>query len=219
MAQIPSLARRGGGTGQWEEGMAVESEGVADVFSCGPDPSPTASTANPNAGPQLHAPNESRSDHGNGSDSQHALSHSFCYADVFGASTEEEMEAGGDDIPLGDRSQSQSNDRLTESTVFSLSQSESLWTTESLRSAWEIYQYPILLLATGGAVFICGFILSGLYFAKISSRATNILGPALLSIGLMVLVVGLVLVPITKENLKPPMKRPVSYYRPPQFNL
>ncbi|XP_061079173.1 phosphoinositide-interacting protein-like [Conger conger] len=133
------------------------------------------------------------------------------------------MEAGGDAIPLGDRSQSQSQsqsqDRLTESTVFSLSQSESLWTTESARSAWEVYQYPILLLASGGAVFICGFVLSGLYFAAISKKVTNILGPALLSIGLMVLVVGLVLVPITKENLKPPLKRPVSYYRPPHFNL
>ncbi|XP_035252862.1 phosphoinositide-interacting protein-like [Anguilla anguilla] len=129
------------------------------------------------------------------------------------------MEAEGNSIPLGDRSQSQSNDRLTESTVFSLSQSESLWTTESSRSAWEIYQYPILLLATGGAVFICGFVLSGLYFARISRMATNILGPALLSIGLMVLVVGLVLVPITRENLKPPIKRQASYYRPPQFNL
>ncbi|KAJ8389125.1 hypothetical protein AAFF_G00123310 [Aldrovandia affinis] len=129
------------------------------------------------------------------------------------------MEAGGDNIPLGNRSQSLSNDRLTESTVFSLSQSESLWTTESARSTWEIYQYPISLLAVGGAVFICGFIVSGLYFAQVSKMATNILGPALLSIGLMVLVVGLVLVPITKENLKPPMKRPFSYYRAPSFNL
>ncbi|XP_036408035.1 phosphoinositide-interacting protein-like [Megalops cyprinoides] len=132
------------------------------------------------------------------------------------------MEANGNNIPLADRARSQSNDCLTESTVFSLSQSESLWTNESTRSAWEIYQYPILLLATGGAVFICGFVLSGLYFTgikEIHRQAANLLGPALLSIGLMVLVVGLVLVPITKENMRPPMKRPFSYSRPPLFNL
>ncbi|KAG9343696.1 hypothetical protein JZ751_013074 [Albula glossodonta] len=131
----------------------------------------------------------------------------------------EGMEADGNNIPLGNRSRSQSNDHLTDSTVFSLSQSESLWTTESTRSAWEIYQYPIILLTTGGAVFLCGFVLSGLYFAKRDNLVAKILSPVLLSIGLMVLVVGLVLVPITKENLKPPMKRPLSYYRSPTIKL
>jgi hypothetical protein len=49
---------------------------------------------------------------------------------------------------------------------------------------------------------------------------TRILGPGLLSIGLMVLVVGVVLIPITKKNRKQPvLKRPLSYYRPPQFNV
>ncbi|XP_064843407.1 phosphoinositide-interacting protein-like [Oncorhynchus masou masou] len=129
-----------------------------------------------------------------------------------------------ENIPLGECTlHSQSQEQLTpqtESTVFSLSRSESLWTNETARSTCEIYWFPFHLMSTGGSIFACGFILSGLYFAGYCRKATNILGPALVSIGLMVLVVGVVLIPITKENRKQPtMKKPFSYYRQPVFKL
>uniref|UniRef100_A0A4W6CNL7 Phosphoinositide interacting regulator of transient receptor potential channels n=1 Tax=Lates calcarifer TaxID=8187 RepID=A0A4W6CNL7_LATCA len=90
----------------------------------------------------------------------------------------------------------------TESTVFSLSHSESLWTTKASRSKCEVFWFPIHLMSTGGSFLACGIIISGLYFAGHCRKVTNILGPALLSIGLMVFVVGVVLIPITKENRK-----------------
>ncbi|KAM4598335.1 phosphoinositide-interacting protein [Polymixia lowei] len=134
------------------------------------------------------------------------------------------MQGTPENIPLGECTLSQSRDQLTppsrtESTVFSLSRSDSLWTNEPHRSKCEIYWFPIHLMSTGGSFLACGFIISGLYFAGHCKKITNILGPALLSIGLMVFVVGVVLIPITKENRKQPMKKPLSYYRPPQFNL
>lgn len=134
------------------------------------------------------------------------------------------MPGSPENIPLGECTLSQSRDQLTppsrtESTVFSLSRSESLWTTETPRSNCEIYWFPIHLMSTGGSFLVCGIIISGLYFAGHCRKVTNILGPALLSIGLMVFVVGVVLIPITKENRKQPAnKRPLTY-RPPVFNL
>ncbi|KAM3863674.1 phosphoinositide-interacting protein [Diretmus argenteus] len=135
------------------------------------------------------------------------------------------MPSTPENIPLGECTLSQSRDQLTppsrtESTVFSLSRSDSLWTTETPRSNCEIYWFPIHLMSTGGSFLACGFIISGLYFAGHCRTVAKILGPALLSIGLMVFVVGVVLIPITRENRKQPtMKRPLSYYRPPMFNL
>lgn len=134
------------------------------------------------------------------------------------------MPAGPENIPLGDCSLSQSRDQLTppsrtESTVFSLSRSESLWTAETADRC-QVFWFPVHLVATGGSFLACGVIISGLYFAGHCRKVTNILGPALLSIGLMVLVVGVVLVPITRDNRKrSSMKKPLSYYRPPVFNL
>ncbi|MBN3300629.1 phosphoinositide-interacting protein [Amia ocellicauda] len=131
-------------------------------------------------------------------------------------------EVSTENIALGERSRSESNDFLTfqtESTVFSLSRSESLWTTES-RSAWETYRKPIIVMSAGGAIFFCGIILSSMYFIDYYKKATNILGPAFLSLGLMILVVGLVWVPIIKEKRKQSsVKRLFSYYRPPFFHL
>uniref|UniRef100_A0A3B4E3P7 Phosphoinositide interacting regulator of transient receptor potential channels n=1 Tax=Pygocentrus nattereri TaxID=42514 RepID=A0A3B4E3P7_PYGNA len=105
-------------------------------------------------------------------------------------------------IPLGERSRSLSPEQLTpytESTIFSLSRSESLWHSSTARTSCEFYRHAILLMTTGGSVLACGIVLSGLFFSGFSIKATKILGPALLSIGLVVLVVGVVLVPITKE--------------------
>ncbi|CAL8301850.1 unnamed protein product [Merluccius merluccius] len=136
------------------------------------------------------------------------------------------MAASPETIPLGDCTLSQSRDQLTppsrtESTVFSLSRSESLWTTEaSAPGRYQVYWFAIHLMTTGGSFLACGAVISGLYFAGHLRKVTTILGPALLSIGLMVLVVGVVLIPITKDNLKQPaLKRPLGYYRSPQFNI
>uniref|UniRef100_A0A3P9NEF3 Phosphoinositide interacting regulator of transient receptor potential channels n=1 Tax=Poecilia reticulata TaxID=8081 RepID=A0A3P9NEF3_POERE len=115
-----------------------------------------------------------------------------------------------ENIPLGECALSQ--DRLTPpshaaSTVFSLSRSESLWTTEPPPKLCDVFWFPIHFMSTGGGFLACGIIISGLCFAGPCERPTALLGPALLSIGLMVLVVGVVLIPITKKNKKPPINR------------
>uniref|UniRef100_A0A3Q2ZXA0 Phosphoinositide interacting regulator of transient receptor potential channels n=2 Tax=Kryptolebias marmoratus TaxID=37003 RepID=A0A3Q2ZXA0_KRYMA len=135
------------------------------------------------------------------------------------------MPGSPENIPLGECTISQSRDQLTPpshtaSTVFSLSRSESVWTMETPRDRCEVFWFPIHFMSTGGSFLACGIIISGLYFAGHCRKVTNILGPALLSIGLMVFVVGVVLIPITKENRKrSSVKKPLSYYRPPVFNL
>ncbi|KAM6904909.1 phosphoinositide-interacting protein [Xenentodon cancila] len=135
------------------------------------------------------------------------------------------MSGSPENIPLGECTLSQSRDQLTPpshtaSTVFSLSRSESLWTTETPRGKCEVFWFPIHLMSTGGSFLVCGIIISALYFAGHCREVTNILGPVLVSIGLMVFVVGVVLIPITKENRKrSTIKRPLSYHRPPTFNL
>ncbi|XP_028312090.1 phosphoinositide-interacting protein [Gouania willdenowi] len=134
------------------------------------------------------------------------------------------MQGNPENIPLGECTLSESRDQLTppsrtESTVFSLSRSESIWTTEASDKC-EVFWFPIHLMSTGGSFLACGIIISGLYFAGHCRKVTNILGPALLSIGLMVFVVGIVLIPITKENRKQlTIKKPLSHYRPPVYNL
>lgn len=111
-----------------------------------------------------------------------------------------------------------SKEQLTphsENTVFSLSHSPTLWTAQAPPGNCEYYWHAILLMTSGGSVLICGMVLSGLYFAGISVMATNILGPALLSLGLMVLVVGVVLVPITQEmRYQSATKRLCNHYKP-----
>ncbi|XP_065821094.1 phosphoinositide-interacting protein-like [Labrus bergylta] len=138
------------------------------------------------------------------------------------------MPGSPENIPLGECTLSQSRDQLTppsrtESTVFSLAHSESAWTKEKPRPSedkWKVFWFPIHLMSTGGSFLACGIIISGLYFAGHCRKVTNILGPALLSIGMMVFVVGVVLIPITKENRKlSNMKKPFHYYRQPTFNL
>ncbi|XP_061568217.1 phosphoinositide-interacting protein-like [Cololabis saira] len=136
--------------------------------------------------------------------------------------------SGPENIPLGECPLSQSRDQLTPpshtaSTVFSLSRSESLWTTDASGAGagrCDVFWFPIHLMSTGGGFLVCGVVISALYFAGQCRPVTNILGPALLSIGLMVFVVGVVLIPITQENRKrSTIKRPLSYHRPPAFNL
>ncbi|XP_043956232.1 phosphoinositide-interacting protein-like [Gambusia affinis] len=135
------------------------------------------------------------------------------------------MPGSPENIPLGECVHSQSQDRLTPpshaaSTVFSLSRSESLWTTEPPPKTCDVFWFPIHFMSTGGSFLACGIIISGLCFSGQCRPAAALLGPALLSIGLMVLVVGVVLIPITKENKKRShMRRPLGSYKPPVLNL
>ncbi|XP_054907719.1 phosphoinositide-interacting protein-like [Poeciliopsis prolifica] len=139
------------------------------------------------------------------------------------------MPGSPENIPLGECALSQSQDGLTPpsqaasrtaSTVFSLSRSESLWTTEPPPKKCDVFWFPIHFMSTGGSFLACGVIISGLCFAGRCYKATALLGPALLSIGLMVLVVGVVLIPITKKNRKRShMRRPLSYCKPPAINV
>ncbi|XP_039509275.1 phosphoinositide-interacting protein-like isoform X2 [Pimephales promelas] len=105
-------------------------------------------------------------------------------------------------LPLGDYSRSSSCEKLTprsDHTVLSLSGKEIRWTPLPPPGNCEYYWHAILLMTSGGSVLLSGMVLTGLYFADVSTMATNILGPALLSIGLMVMVVGVVLMPITQK--------------------
>ncbi|XP_066531285.1 phosphoinositide-interacting protein-like isoform X2 [Hoplias malabaricus] len=125
-------------------------------------------------------------------------------------------------IALGERSLSLSPEQLTpytESTIFSLSRSESLWHSSTARSSCEFYHHAILLMTTGGSVLACGLVLSGLYFTDLDLTAAKILGPVLLSIGLMVLVVGVVLVPITKEMKQQSTFKRISTLYKPQYQV
>lgn len=130
-----------------------------------------------------------------------------------------------ENIPLGECPLSRSREQLTppsrsDSTVFTLS-GAAPWPSEaSRRRRCRVFWLPAHLMSTGGGFLLCGAVVSGLYFAGHCRRVTNILGPALVSIGLMVLVVGVVLVPITKENrLKAGLKKPLGYSRPLPLHL
>ncbi|KAM4664355.1 phosphoinositide-interacting protein [Discoglossus pictus] len=104
----------------------------------------------------------------------------------------------------GERSSSESKDLVTsrtESTLYSSSRSESLW-TNAHRSAWDIYQKPIIIMSIGGAFFLLGVILTAIYFVNKTLLISRMFGPVALSIGLMVLVVGLVWVPIIRKKRK-----------------
>ncbi|KAM4032992.1 phosphoinositide-interacting protein [Anomaloglossus baeobatrachus] len=90
----------------------------------------------------------------------------------------------------------------TESTLYSSSRSESLWTTTQ-RSAWDTYQKPIIIMSIGGSIFLLGVIMTTLY-AVYTDRApiSKNMGPVPLSIGLMILIIGLVWVPIIRKKRK-----------------
>lgn len=121
-------------------------------------------------------------------------------------------------LPLRDCSREQLTPR-SENTVLSLSGKEIRWSPLPPPGNCEYYWQAILLMTSGGSVLLSGMVLSGLYFAGVSTLATNILGPALLSIGLMVLVVGVVLMPITQEmRHQSAVNRLCSVYKP-QINL
>ncbi|XP_077474575.1 phosphoinositide-interacting protein [Stigmatopora argus] len=133
------------------------------------------------------------------------------------------MSDGPENIALGERTLSQSRDQLTpasrtESTVFSLSRSESLWTAEAAPPGrCRLFWFPIHFMSMGGGFLACGVIISSLDFDGHCRKVSNFLGPALLSIGLMVFVVGVVLIPITRDNLRRAAKKPLAFHRHPAF--
>ncbi|XP_067860404.1 phosphoinositide-interacting protein-like [Heptranchias perlo] len=125
-----------------------------------------------------------------------------------------------ENVDLGMRSCSESKDLLTShtgSTFYSSSRSVSIWTSEP-RTAWETYHKPIIVMSVGGAFFLLGVILTGLYFAQITKKTCNVLGPAFLSIGMMFLVFGLVWLPILKEKQRQKsVSRHFRNQKPPSF--
>ncbi|XP_055973899.1 phosphoinositide-interacting protein [Sorex fumeus] len=102
----------------------------------------------------------------------------------------------------------ESKDLLPSQTASSLcisSRSESVWTTLP-RSNWEIYRKPIIIMSTGGTILLFGVVITCLaYTLKLGDKSRSIIkmtGPAFLSLGLMMLVCGLVWVPIIKKKQK-----------------
>ncbi|XP_066222555.1 phosphoinositide-interacting protein [Saccopteryx leptura] len=107
-----------------------------------------------------------------------------------------------------DEKSPESRDLLPSQTASSLctsSRSESVWTTTP-RNNWEIYNKPIVIMSVGGAIFLLGVAVTCLAYkldlGKKGSEALKMMGPAFLSLGLMMLVCGLVWVPIIKKKQK-----------------
>lgn len=97
--------------------------------------------------------------------------------------------------------------RYTEETVVSLS-----WHAGTARNTCQLYRNAIVLICTGGSMLIGGIFFTGLYFSGLSKTYANILGPVMVSVGLMVLIMGIVLVPITQEMRQIAFKRMCSWY-------
>ncbi|KAM6164519.1 phosphoinositide-interacting protein [Rhynchocyon petersi] len=107
-----------------------------------------------------------------------------------------------------DEKSPESKDLLPSQTASSLcisSRSESVWTTTP-QSNWEIYRKPIAIMSVGGAILLFGVVITCLAYTlnleKTSKDALKMTGPAFLSLGLMMLVCGLVWVPIIKKKQK-----------------
>ncbi|NXM12946.1 PIRT protein, partial [Ploceus nigricollis] len=89
----------------------------------------------------------------------------------------------------------------TGSTLCTSSRSESVWTSAS-RSRWDIYRKPVIVVAVGAAVFLVGVVITSLSCFLTNNKAYKMSGPAFLSLGLMLLVCGLVWIPIIRKKLK-----------------
>ncbi|XP_003791301.1 phosphoinositide-interacting protein [Otolemur garnettii] len=107
-----------------------------------------------------------------------------------------------------DKKSPEAKDLLPSQTASSLcisSRSESVWTTTP-RSNWEIYRKPIVIMSVGGAILLFGVVITCLaYTLALGTKslvALKMIGPAFLSLGLMMLVCGLVWVPIIKKKQK-----------------
>ncbi|NXF87671.1 PIRT protein, partial [Eubucco bourcierii] len=91
---------------------------------------------------------------------------------------------------------------ITASTLCTSSRSGSVW-TEAPRSKWEIYHKPVIVVSVGAAVFLFGIVIISLSCIETKNKKVyKMCGPALLSLGLMLLVCGLVWIPIIRKKQK-----------------
>ncbi|NWH59920.1 PIRT protein, partial [Geococcyx californianus] len=99
----------------------------------------------------------------------------------------------------------QSKELLTSNTASTLcisSRSESVWTSTS-RSKWDIYHKPIIVMSVGAVIFLLGIVITSLPCILVNNKNVyKMCGPALLSLGLMLLVCGLVWIPIIRKKQK-----------------
>ncbi|NWU25177.1 PIRT protein, partial [Dyaphorophyia castanea] len=107
--------------------------------------------------------------------------------------------------PDGSQKSPQSRELITSNTGSTLcmsSHSESVWTSAS-RSKWDIYHKPIIVVSMGAAIFLFGMVITSLsYFLPKNKDIYKMCGPAFLSLGLMLLVCGLVWIPIIRKKQK-----------------
>ncbi|NXR70834.1 PIRT protein, partial [Rhadina sibilatrix] len=113
------------------------------------------------------------------------------------------------EIPLGSPEESEKSPQSKElvtsrtgSTLCMSSRSESVWTSAS-RSRWDIYHKPVIVVSVGAAIFLLGTVVTSLSCVLSSHKNVyKMSGPAFLSLGLMLLVCGLVWIPIIRKKQK-----------------
>ncbi|XP_075848246.1 phosphoinositide-interacting protein [Microtus pennsylvanicus] len=122
-----------------------------------------------------------------------------------------------------DEKSPESKDLLPSQTASSLcisSRSESVWTTTP-RSNWEIYHKPIIIMSVGAAILLFGVAITCVAYILDEKQTVvpvlKMIGPAFLSLGLMMLVCGLVWVPIIKKKQKQRQKS--SFFQSLKFFL
>ncbi|CAO2643618.1 phosphoinositide-interacting protein [Chionomys nivalis] len=122
-----------------------------------------------------------------------------------------------------DEKSPESKDLLPSQTASSLcisSRSESVWTTTP-RSNWEIYHKPIIIMSVGAAILLFGVAITCVAYILEEKHTVvpvlKMIGPAFLSLGLMMLVCGLVWVPIIKKKQKQRQKS--SFFQSLKFFL
>ncbi|XP_042309989.1 phosphoinositide-interacting protein [Sceloporus undulatus] len=133
------------------------------------------------------------------------------------------MEIQPRDMEEGDKSP-ESKDLLTSQTASTLcisSRSESGWSAPP-QNKWDVYHKPVIVLSVGGAVFLFGVAITSLTCLTMDQNKTmenstttdkkttkeifKLCGPAFLSLGLMLLVCGLVWIPIIRKKLRQKQK-------------
>ncbi|XP_008935626.1 PREDICTED: phosphoinositide-interacting protein, partial [Merops nubicus] len=107
--------------------------------------------------------------------------------------------------PDGSEKSPKSKELLTSNTASTLcisSRSESVWTSTS-RSKWDIYHKPVIVISVGAAIFLFGIVSTSLScILTKNEKVYKICGPIFLSLGLMLLVCGLVWIPIIRKKQK-----------------
>ncbi|KYO45026.1 phosphoinositide-interacting protein [Alligator mississippiensis] len=80
------------------------------------------------------------------------------------------------------------------------SRSESVWINAS-RNKWDVYHKPIIVMSVGAAIFLFGMVITSLSCIGNENQSIyKMCGPAFLSLGLMLLVCGLVWIPIIRKK-------------------